>query len=54
MKMLSNIFQRKSQGDVRSALNALELAVLSAHIGEENERHITLDDAKDCLQKVLL
>lgn len=44
-------FSTQSQGDVRSALNALELAVLSAHIGEENERHITLDDAKDCLQK---
>ena len=38
-------FSTQSQGDVRSALNALELAVLSAHIGE-NERHITLDDAK--------
>lgn len=44
-------FSTQSQGDVRSALNALELAVLSAHIGEENVRHITLDDAKDCLQK---
>ena len=44
-------FSTQSHGDVRSALNALELAVLSAHIGEENERHITLDDAKDCLQK---
>lgn len=44
-------FSTQSQSDVRSALNALELAVLSAHIGEENERHITLDDAKDCLQK---
>ena len=44
-------FSTQRQGDVRSALNALELAVLSAHIGEENERHITLDDAKDCLQK---
>ena len=44
-------FSTQSQGDVRSALNALELAVLSAHIDEQNERHITLDDAKDCLQK---
>ncbi|MDT0742007.1 replication-associated recombination protein A [Staphylococcus epidermidis] len=44
-------FSTQSQGDVRSALNALELAVLSAHIDEENKRHITLDDAKDCLQK---
>ena len=30
-------FSTQSQGDV-SALNALELAVLSAHIGEENEK----------------
>ena len=44
-------FSTQSHGDVRSALNALELAVLSANIDEENERHITLDDAKDCLQK---
>lgn len=44
-------FSTQSQGDVRSALNALELAVLSAHIDEQNERYITLDDAKDCLQK---
>lgn len=45
-------FATQSQGDVRSALNALELAVLSASV--ENEiRHITLQDAKDCLQKVL-
>lgn len=46
-------FSTQSQGDVRSALNALELAVLSAEV-VENQRHITLDDAKDCLQKVLL
>ena len=43
-------FSTQSQGDVRSALNALELAVLSAEV-VENQRHITLDDAKDCLQK---
>ncbi|MEB6285556.1 replication-associated recombination protein A [Staphylococcus haemolyticus] len=43
-------FATQSQGDVRSALNALELAVLSASV--ENEiRHIALQDAKDCLQK---
>ena len=48
-----NYFTTQSQGDVRSALNALELAVLSAEV-KENQRHITLEDAKDCLQKVLL
>ncbi|MGV3244116.1 replication-associated recombination protein A [Staphylococcus sp. 11261D007BR] len=41
-------FSSQSQGDVRSALNALELAVLSAN--EENPI-ITLSDAEDCLQR---
>lgn len=45
-----NYFTTQSQGDVRSALNALELAVLSAEV-KENQRHITLEDAKECLQK---
>nr|WP_239436893.1 MULTISPECIES: replication-associated recombination protein A [unclassified Staphylococcus] len=45
-----NYFTTQSQGDVRSALNALELAVLSAEV-KENQRHISLEDAKDCLQK---
>ncbi|HEC2144928.1 TPA: replication-associated recombination protein A [Staphylococcus delphini] len=40
-------FATQSQGDVRSALNALELAVLSAN---DNPPHITLQDAEDCLQ----
>lgn len=43
-------FTTQSQGDVRSALNALELAVLSSDT-IDNQRHITLQDAKDCLQK---
>lgn len=43
-------FSTQSQGDVRSALNALELAVLSAD-ETDGTRHITLQDAKDCLQK---
>nr|WP_245336602.1 replication-associated recombination protein A [Staphylococcus sp. GDY8P29P] len=45
-----NYFTTQSQGDVRSALNALELAVLSSEV-VDNQRHITLEDAKDCLQK---
>jgi len=45
-----NYFTTQSQGDVRSALNALELAVLSSEV-TDNQRHITLEDAKDCLQK---
>ncbi len=47
-------FSTQSQGDVRSALNALELAVLSADNDKDGYRHVTLQDAKDCLQKVHL
>lgn len=45
-------FTTQSQGDVRSALNALELAVLSSDT-TDSHRYITLQDAKDCLQKGL-
>ncbi|WP_214539373.1 replication-associated recombination protein A [Staphylococcus pseudintermedius] len=41
-------FATQSQGDVRSALNALELAVLSAN---DQPPHVTLQDAEDCLQR---
>ncbi|ALN76589.1 replication-associated recombination protein A [Staphylococcus agnetis] len=41
-------FATQSQGDVRSALNALELAVLS---DTETPPHITLKDAEDCLKR---
>nr|WFO02478.1 replication-associated recombination protein A [Staphylococcus aureus] len=41
----------EDDGDVRSALNALELAVLSADNDKDGYRHVTLQDAKDCLQK---
>ncbi|REI06566.1 replication-associated recombination protein A [Staphylococcus felis] len=41
-------FATQSQGDVRSALNALELAVLSAN---DSPICITFEDAKDCLQR---
>lgn len=41
-------FATQSQGDVRSALNALELAVLS---DTETPPYITLKDAEDCLQR---
>ncbi|TDL98192.1 replication-associated recombination protein A [Macrococcus brunensis] len=40
-------FVQASGGDVRSSLNALELAVLSA----DKPIHITRQDAEDCLQK---
>ncbi|MFT4447222.1 replication-associated recombination protein A [Bacillus subtilis] len=38
-------------GDVRSALNALELAVLSTKESTDGEIHITLETAEECLQK---
>ncbi len=44
-------FATQSQGDVRSALNALELAVLSSDVSQDDLRHITLRDAEDCLQR---
>ncbi|WP_016911538.1 replication-associated recombination protein A [Mammaliicoccus vitulinus] len=43
-------FAKASYGDVRSALNALELAVLSADT-ENEKRHVTIEDAKVCIQK---
>lgn len=44
-------FASSCAGDVRSALNALELAVISTDPGENGEIHITLDTAEECLQK---
>jgi putative ATPase len=44
-------FSNASGGDVRSALNALELAVLSAKKAEDGNITITLEDAEECLQK---
>lgn len=41
-------FVQSAAGDIRTALNALELAILSAQC---DPVHITLQDAKDCLQK---
>lgn len=43
-----NHFMQASSGDIRSSLNALELAVLSSN---KKTIHITLQDAKDCLQR---
>ncbi|WP_163652937.1 replication-associated recombination protein A [Listeria sp. PSOL-1] len=40
-----------SNGDVRSALNALELAVVSSEKDEAGQIQITLDVAEECLQK---
>ena len=38
-------------GDIRNALNALEVAVLSSDPGDDGVIHIDLDIAKECIQK---
>lgn len=45
---------RASNGDARSALNALELAVLSTEPDDEGIIHITTSVAEECLQKKAL
>ncbi|MBC2323246.1 replication-associated recombination protein A [Listeria booriae] len=40
-----------SNGDVRSALNALELAVISSEPDDDGKVHVTLDVAEECLQR---
>ncbi|MRX55889.1 AAA family ATPase [Bacillus idriensis] len=44
-------FASSCAGDVRSALNALELAVISSDPDENGEIHVTLETAEECLQK---
>jgi putative ATPase len=44
-------FASASNGDVRSSLNALELAVLSTEANESGKIKITLDTAEECMQK---
>jgi putative ATPase len=38
-------------GDIRNALNALEVAVLSSEKDKEEDVHITLEVARECIQK---
>ena len=44
-------FATASNGDVRSSLNALELAVLSTDKDEKEVIHINLETAEECMQK---
>lgn len=44
-------FAQASNGDVRSSLNALELAILSTNKDENGVIHIDLKIAEECLQK---
>ena len=38
-------------GDARSALNAVELGILSTERSEDGKIHITLPVAEECIQK---
>lgn len=40
-----------SDGDARKALNAVELGILTTQRGEDGKIHLTLDVAKECIQK---
>ena len=40
-----------ANGDARSALNAVELGVLTTPRGEDNKIHVTIDVAQECIQK---
>jgi putative ATPase len=44
-------FAQASGGDVRSALNALELAVLSTELNDEGTIFVSVEIAEECLQK---
>ncbi|MBC1920714.1 replication-associated recombination protein A [Listeria grayi] len=44
-------FATASNGDVRSALNALELAVVSSEANEKGVIHVSLEVAEECLQR---
>lgn len=46
-----NHFAAGANGDVRSSLNALELAVLSTDPSQDGVIHINLETAEECLQK---
>lgn len=50
LEFLSDI----SNGDARSALNAIELGVLTTERSEDGKIHITLDIASECIQKRVL
>jgi len=43
-----------ANGDARSALNAIELGVLTTERSEDGKIHITMDTASECIQKRVL
>lgn len=46
-----NFLADMSNGDARSALNAVELGILTTQRGEDGKIHITIDVAAECIQK---
>lgn len=44
-------FSESANGDLRAALNGLELAVSSTPFNQNNEKEITLEIAEECMQK---
>lgn len=46
-----NFLAKYAGGDIRNALNALELAVTTSKKDENGNRHITLELARECFQK---
>ena len=50
MEFLADI----SGGDARSALNAIELGVLTTERGADGKIHITMEVAEECIQKRVL
>lgn len=49
-----NHFANSTNGDVRSALNALELAAKSTEKSEDEQIHISISIAEECIQKKAL
>ena len=50
-KMRWNFLADVANGDARSALNAVELGILTTAKSEDGKVHITLDTAQECIQK---
>ncbi|MUV39537.1 ATPase WRNIP1 [Lentibacillus sp. JNUCC-1] len=46
-----DLFAERSNGDMRTALNGLDLAVASTPESDDGTIHITLDIAEECMQK---
>ena len=46
-----NYLSEVTGGDIRTALNALEMAVKTSKPADDGKRHVTLEIVKDCLQR---